>query len=477
MTRVSLHARVALAAALLCALVLLFFWPGVAMYDSVAQYQQVVSGSYYDWHPPAMARLWSLFHGIGWTGQAPMFVLQIGLYWLGLGLIAAALAREGKRIAAIAVLALGLWPPFLGWQAAVLKDAQMAAALLAATGIIGWRRLTGQKPRPIDLVAAVLLLVYATLVRANAVFAAAPLAAGLFVPWTWRRWPVRLGLIAAGTLAVLAVSPSINHHLLRADASGVEATQPIFDMAGIAHRAGPDAAPLLPRAVWAQAEALHCSSSVLWDPYSSGERCGFVQDALDGTSPHAIFAGWTGAIRAHPGAYAAHRIAHWNATMRWFVPWHFPLSIPEAGSEPNDLGLGSPAKAAEPFDKFAGWLANGPLGAPILALAAALAVLALARPASSAAHALAVPLALSAAALETSFLLVSISSDWRYHLWSMLAAWLAAILLLTRPLPRRAARIALTLVLLVGASEFAARLLLPAVGDNYEDLVGAPHGA
>lgn len=441
------------------------------MYDSVAQYQQVVSGSYYDWHPPAMARLWSLFHAIGLRGQAPMFALQAVLYWAGLGLIAAALARGGNRIAAGLVLALGLWPPFLGWEAAVLKDGQMASAMLAATGIVLWRRLGGQALRPVDITAAVLLLGYATLVRANAIFAVAPLAAGLFVPWQWRRWPARFALIAAGTLAVLAVAPRINHGLLGADASGVEATQPIFDMAGIAHRAGPDAVPLLSRATWRKVEAARCHSSVFWDIFSSGQRCGFIQDELSGRPTREIFAGWTGAIRIHPGAYAGHRLAHWNLTMRWFVPWHFPLAAPEAGSEPNTLGLRSPAPVVAPYDDFAGWLIDSPVGAPILALAAALAVLALARPATSPAHALAVPLALSATAMELSFLVVSISSDWRYHLWSMLAAWLATILLLTRPLPRRAARIALALVLLVGATALGGRILLPSIGDNYEDLI------
>jgi hypothetical protein len=456
---------------LCCALTLAFFWPGVVMYDSVAQYQQIVSGSYNDWHPPVMARLWSVFHGIGLTGQGPMFALQGLLYWSGLGLIAAALVKGGSRIAAIAVLALGLWPPFLAWQSVVLKDGQMASAMLAATGIVAWRRLAGQVLRPVDIAAAVLLLGYATLVRANAIFAVAPLAAGLFLPWQWRRWPARFALIVAGTLAVLALAPRINHGLLGADASGVEATQPIFDMTGIAHRAGPDAVKLLPREAWMKVEAAHCHSSVFWDIFSSGRRCGFIQDELSGKPTKEIFAGWIAAIRANPGAYAGHRIAHWNLTMRWLVPWRFPLAAPEAESEPNDFGLGSPAPIVRPYDGFAGWLIAGPLGAPILALAAALAVLALARPASSPAHALAVPLALSATAMELSFLVVSISSDWRYHLWSMLAAWLAVILLATRPLPRRSVGIALALVLLVGVSALGARMFLPSMGDNYEDLI------
>jgi len=107
------------AAAVLFAFSLALFWPGYVAYDSLAQYAQVTSGRYDDWHPPIMARLWSLF---GARGPAPMLAVQLGAYWLGLGLFAAALAARGRRGAAWAMLALGVWPPLLGWQGVVLKD-------------------------------------------------------------------------------------------------------------------------------------------------------------------------------------------------------------------------------------------------------------------------------------------------------------------------------------------------------------------
>ena len=193
-------AAASIAAVLLCALMLAIWWPGVAMYDSVDQYGQVLRGAYDDWHPPIMARLWSILH-LGWDGQAPMFVLQAALYWLGLGLIAAALAREGAWRAAAAVLVLGALPVFAGWQAAVLKDAQMAAAMLAATGIAGWWRLADRRLPPPAAIAVALLLAYATLVRANAVFAVAPLACGLF------GWFGVTRLVAAGRRCCSAWSP------------------------------------------------------------------------------------------------------------------------------------------------------------------------------------------------------------------------------------------------------------------------------
>ncbi|MDE8409504.1 hypothetical protein PCJ32_28985, partial [Klebsiella pneumoniae] len=55
---------------------LALFWPGIAMYDSVGQFAQALTGAYEDWHPPAMARMWNALHAaIGGTSE-PMFALQ-----------------------------------------------------------------------------------------------------------------------------------------------------------------------------------------------------------------------------------------------------------------------------------------------------------------------------------------------------------------------------------------------------------------
>jgi hypothetical protein len=465
----------AIAAALLFVAMLALFWPGIAMYDSVSQYRQALTGDYADWHPPVMARLWSLLLWMG-GGQAPMFVLQAALYWLGLGLIATRLSRLGETGVAIAVLAIGIWPPFAGWEAAVLKDCQMASALLAAVGLVAWWRLDGRPvPTPARVI-VVVLLTYATLVRANAVFATVPLAVALFAGWRWRGWMPRAAAIAVATLVVLAMQPWINHQLLGAKQSNVARSLPVFDLAGIVHRAGPNAVPLLPAADWREMDARKCAQPLLWDPLDDGERCDFIANELAAKMPHGSFYPlWLDTIRRHPLAYAGHRLAHWNDTMRWIVPFHLPLSLPPAGSEPNDLGLRSAGKPATRFDSFAGWLANGPLGAPILCFGLALAVLALARPEKSAGQGLAVALALSSAAMETSFLVVSVSSDWRYHLWSMLAATLAVVLLAREGIARRGGYIALAALLLVAGTSFVARLVLPPVGDGYAEAIGEPN--
>jgi hypothetical protein len=458
-----------IAAASLCVLMLAIWWPGVAMYDSIDQYGQALRGAYDDWHPPIMARLWSVLLLVG-DGQAPMFVLQAALYWLGLGLIAAALARDRAPRATAAVLALGALPLFAGWQAAVLKDAQMAGALLAATGLACWWRLAGRR-LPVAAGAGVaLLLVYATLVRTNAVFATAPLACGLF-GWFGARRPIARAAILLGLTAfVLLAAPFVNHRIFAAEETGVARSLPVFDLAGIAHHAGAAAAPILPPAAWQAMGARHCYTPFFWDPLADEAHCQFIQEGLEAQAPDAaLFRFWAESAARHPLAYAGHRLAHWNATLRWLVPFGWPLAEPPGESEPNALGLASPGPAGATAAEIGGWLAETPLGWPFLWFAAALAALALARPGQG----LAITLALSAALLEASFLLVSISSDLRYHLWPMLATGIAWALIARAP-PRygRALWIAAGLIFVLVLAAAACRVALPPVTGGYAGMLG-----
>lgn len=474
MIRLRADLLIGLAAALLCAAMLAFFWPGVAMYDSVSQYGQVLSGDFDDWHPPVMARLWSLFHH-AWAGQAPMFLLQLLLYWTGLGLFAAALARNGSRIAAGVALALGLWPPFAGWEIVVLKDGQMAGALLTATGLAAWWRLDGRRLPRWAMTAIALLLLYATLLRFNAMFATVPLAIGLLGGPRLHRPLPAVATLVAGFVLVVTLGPLANHRLFGARASGVERALPIFDLAGIAHHAGPDAVPVLDASIWRDAEKRHCITPLLWDPLADEAHCAFVSDALDDTAPGRVLAtAWAGAILHHPIAYTAHRLAHFNMTMRFWTPQRMPFAEPQWESEPNKIGLGSPARRIENFQVAAGWLANSPISSPMLWLAGALATLALARPATGPRQQLATMLAFSSIATELAFLLIGIASDFRYHLWAMLAVGLAALLLAGTKLPKRGLRIALAALLVTGGICLAARLALPPIGDTYAAVLATP---
>ncbi|WP_245824904.1 hypothetical protein [Sphingomonas azotifigens] len=449
-------------AVLLAGITLAFFWPGIASYDSVVQYQQVLAGAFDDWHPPAMARLWALLHGLGWRGQAPMFVLQILLYWGGLALFAGALARRGQSLVALVVLLLGFWPPLLGWQVAVLKDAQMTGALAAAVGVASWWRLDDRR-LPLWAAALVLVLLgYATLVRFNAAFAAVPLAFGLLGGWRWDRPLFQAVLVLAAIAAVLGMLTPINQRLLHAQPSGVERSLPLFDLAGIAHRAGPQAVPQVPARLWHRAEAKGCLTPILWDPIGDQKACGYIVDTLQRAAPGKQLRNlWLEAIATHPLAYAAHRIAHWNSEMRLWMPATMPGTGPLGRSEPNSLGLPSPDKRITGFQKLGYTLASSAAGAPILWFAIALGVLFCTWPARDGAGSVAVTLALSTILTELAFGLVGVASDYRYHCWGMLAAGLALLAATgTRPAPHRVL-VALLGIAAVAAIVVAARWTLP----------------
>ncbi len=453
------------AAFILLALSLLLFWPGIATYDTIVQYQQVVSGSYDDWHPPVMARLWAALSILS-AGTAPLFLLQMTGYWLGLGLLAGALG--GRR--AIILFAVGATPFLLGWLATVIKDSQMIGALSLATGLIAHYRLRGRPIATPALAVAALCLLYATLVRANAVFSTVPLAM-LLIPRPGGQ-PARFLATIAAIPAVLLLSQPVNHRLLGAEDSGVTRTQPMYDLAGIAVRTK-GAAPGLPPAATATLIRHHCVKPLFWDSLGDAPACAAAIDPWQKAPAARLYADLVMAVAHHPLAYLGHRLAHLNSTERWLVPMRWPLAAPPASPEPNSLGLTGPACcAAVHWQRVAAWLVETPLAWPILWTVAAfwglwLAVL---QP-ESPPRTLALTLFASALFQEASFVALSISSDLRYHLWAMLATAWGWLVLAPRGAPfRRTAPAAIAMILILCAGA-AARLTLPPAPTRYADLM------
>ncbi|KQU55972.1 hypothetical protein ASG67_07770 [Sphingomonas sp. Leaf339] len=436
---------------------LAIFWPGFAEYDSVAQYAQALSGSYDDWHPPVMARLWAGLLVFG-AGAGPMLVVQMATYWSGLGLIAAAIMRAGRARAGWAIVAVGLFPLFLGWQAVVLKDAQGIGAMLAAVGIVGWWRIDGRRVPGAVWAVAAMLLGYAVLIRANGVFAAAPLVAMLVLARSWRtRGGIVIGLVAV----TLALSPGINQRVLGAEPSGVQRTQPLYDLAGIAVRIAPTDAAGFTQAETLALIAHHCVTAFFWDSLGEAPACAAASERMQKLPPPRLYAMLVPAIVAHPLAYAGHRLAHLNSTLRWWVPAEWPNAGPPGGSEPNELGLGQPGWLAVKWQRLAGLITATPLGWPVAWIIAAITALVATWRAASPVAGVARAMLVSALMLEASFGAFSIASDLRYHLWAMIVTALACVLLGGERWSRRAViagSVALALVVAIG---LVARATLP----------------
>jgi hypothetical protein len=452
------------------------FWPGVATYDTVAQYEQVLSGKVDDWHPPAMVRLWQLLRSLG-EGTAPLFVLQVALYAAGFALIVAALVRDGRWRAAMAAAIVAPSPLMLGWQMVVLKDTQMLAALVAAVGIVGHYRLANRRIPVVAAGAAVLLIAYASLVRANAIFATAPLAV-MLLP-TKERPLLASSLALGGVAALIALTPVISHDLFRAQPSDVAKSEPLFDLAGIAVRSPSGAPSPFPPAERAEIIRRHCVKAFFWDSLSDPAGCGDVTKRLLHWPADRLYFTLAREAATHPLAYAEQRLSHWNSTERWLVPPGLPDAGPPDENEPNAIGLTGPESDwATTWQDGAATEAGTPLGWPILwtSIAALLLPVAWRRRADPVAG-LALALVVSAVALELSFLAISIASDLRYHLWPMTASALALVILSNYLQLRRREWVAASAVLaLVVAAGLFARSTLPPAPEDYDAMIRATSG-
>jgi len=414
-------------------------FPGVVMYDSVTQYAQASAGAYADWHPPIMARTWALLNHLK-NGTEPFFLVQMLLWWGGIGALSAALGRQQRHGAAAFALLVGIAPLWIGWVTVLLKDAQMACCLVGVAGLVAHWRLD-ERPMPRWAIALMILLIaYATLVRGNAVFATIPFALALLdwprLPKLWHKAAAVFVLIGA----VLVAGPVFNQRILGAQHTKVANSLPLYDMVGIAHEAPLARLPGLDPQGWASAEQKRCYTPFFWNPYGESSQCGFVADAVYRLNDRRVVAEWARLVLTHPLAYAAHRIGHLNANLRFWVGAGEREADPPLASEPNMFGLGAPANpGGQGLIAAAHIMAISPLGWPIVWLVVAGGLLWASMALSDPQARLGRALAGSAFCMSASFALVSIASDLRYHLWSMVAAALGLVLLLdTRRLdPRR----------------------------------------
>jgi hypothetical protein len=451
----------AAAAALLCLFFLGLFWPGVALFDSVYQYAQVLTGTWDDWHPPVMARLWALLLPLQ-RGTGPMFAFQLGLFWIGIGLLAAACARRGHGWAGWAMLVAGTALFLSCWMAAVLKDGQMVGALAAAGGIAGWYRLH-ERRLPLWAGAIVLvLLLYAVLVRANAVFAVVPLGLALFGWLGLRRIWARLAVALVVTALIIVLTPAVNRGVFGARRSGVENSLLVYDIVGTAIRARAGDVAGLPPSTWARMAAKGCYSEAAW---GSIDEPGCVPDprlTAEAWSPP-LYRMWLETILRHPLGYAEHRLAHFNVTMRLVVPAHLPNAMSPIDPESNGLGLGrAPNEVARAFRSVGGvWTALPPAWPAFWLVLALVALWPAARAAPSPERDLALAFLLSAVCGGLSYAVVSVASDLRYHLWTILAAALGLVMLAAAGAIRRRHLIAFAAVVAtVTLAGVAGRLLL-----------------
>ncbi len=157
------------------------FYPGRAEYDISEQAKQMLGmKNLSDWHPPIVAVLWRGLYTV--TGElASLLAFQISAYFLAVFLLAVFTHRILKRRwASLAMIAILVSPWAYSQLGVMWKDTIMAATLLLAAGCLALI-VPKKKKTYWFVIPAVALLIFATLVRKNAVVAVVPMC--VFLAW------------------------------------------------------------------------------------------------------------------------------------------------------------------------------------------------------------------------------------------------------------------------------------------------------
>jgi hypothetical protein len=369
-------------------------------------------------------------------GPAPMLVLQLSLYWAGLGLIALWAYRRRDPRLAVAVALVGWLPASLALTGTVTKDCLMAGALACATGLILWAGEARPRWQRAALsVAALAALMFAAALRFNAFLACVPLALAAVPRSFTRTVPRMIVTAAAATAAFMAIGPAIST-MVQAESTDVNLSLIIFDLGGITQRSGVSAFPDMsvrdPVAV-----NRSCYDPNQWDGYSSwaAKPCPLGFDRFqslvddDDVSPVSF---WLHAIISHPVAYAEHRLDHFNRST-WFLVRAGPHFTAWTASVPNPWNFQVRMNGVlRAVSRYADIAARTPVGWPCFWIVVGLAAFLLA--ACQGLELQFVAIAASAPLYCLGYLLFGVATGMRYHFWTMTGAALAAVLVISEML-------------------------------------------
>lgn len=291
------------------------FYPGHLSFDSAFQLWQVRTGRFANLSPVAMTGLWSLVHR-AWPGSGGMFVLHVLLYWAGVWLAVCTLFdRPWQRVAAGAFAALATPAHLIVVH--LWTDAALVAALGFGTALI--LRADAKRTRA-PLYAALPFLLYGGLVRHNALPALVPLAAWWVVVHA-RASPrasapsLAPGKAAFAMVVALAAVFATGRALDRALVVQRMTTFSVVQLWDLAAMSLATKTMLVPQFVqppgFTMAHLRERYSRFACVPlftYPHGMRDG-VSAPFSEDEQRALWDAWLAAIRAHPSAYAAHRLS------------------------------------------------------------------------------------------------------------------------------------------------------------------------
>ncbi len=417
------------AAAVCCLATTLVFSPGYLSHDSLYQLKQAMGlEPLSDWHPPVMSLVWRALIAVTGT-PASMAVLQAVIFWAAIWVIACCVQEAtASRTGALAVLGAGLLPHVLTFVGVVWKDVHMAFALLVTSAIAlsGLRLRADRRALRWALFSlGVLFLVYAILVRKNAVFAAIPVFVMLVLA-LWRKparriWIVSTAALALGLVASTAAIAAVARPVKTSQVSQIMLDDLLHVLSVKELQSAAVSPSLRERLVAAAKECdrINSLSDTYWTCYGRGERGPFTAVA----HTDQITSLWVSEMIRHVPGYLQYRLELFSKFL--FEPryqYHPGIAANDLQLELHHPRLGRALQtyvdgAARDLPVlFAGWF--------WLTIAVVLAV----RPGSGTFAMPVRALGISAAAYVLTYLPILPVTNYRYMYWSAIACTVGVLL-------------------------------------------------
>jgi hypothetical protein len=325
------------------ALVVVAFYPGRMVPDTIDMCSQALTGQYTDWHSPTMAGIW------GFLGLEVDMIFLFQTFAIVFAM--RSLLRPHLRPAAVAVVTLVVTfnPATLSWLAHVGKDQWFCAFILWCIAALSAAARTDDAKKRRRLTTLALVLAWFSIAaRGNA--AAAVL--GAFLPFASILTPRRFTALEGrarravmfgwlvGVVASLAFSVAIYERIVvDPQPRYVEQATMSFDLAGMSKRTGE---LLLPPDVLYPGSTLEDVSARFDERkgeswfFESGSPLRYPLDTASEVAK--LKSAWLRSIFEHPVAYLQVRVSYTLAQLGISQP-HPGGSMSDVGSRPEAFGL------------------------------------------------------------------------------------------------------------------------------------------
>ena len=328
------HTQSALVAVSMLVLLIVIFYPGYMSPDSISHLEQATGAAHLtDWHPPVMTRLWGILIRVT-SHISSMLIFQLVLLVTAMFVLSILVYRHTRNRAwALSVYVIVLLPNIVNIAGVIWKDVQMAFSLTLAVLLI-WFIISSKKP--LGRVAtygivglALLLIIYAGMLRYNALFAVLPILFVLPRLLTKRlhAWS-GLACVIVGLIVTIGVTIVINQPS--------EKTHPItaVQLDDIVHVANFDGEH---HGRWSMYKKIHdtCRDKTK-DIMNSYIICTTAAQREVLKNEHqGVFNDWLSTIIRHPIKYVSYRLATFSI---FIFPQPERMYIFQPGIEQNQVG-------------------------------------------------------------------------------------------------------------------------------------------